>query len=81
MSNSEFLSSFSKNSARFLFHTKGVSLAKLQTSVLFKNKNKSFKYIFKKISSNRDPYGTPYNNSLHELKVLLILTLCFLLFK
>ena len=82
MSSLEFLSGFSKNSARFLFHTKGVvSLAKLQTSVLFKNKNKSFKYILKKIGSNTDSYGTPYNYSLHELKVLLILTLCFLLFK
>ena len=51
MSNSEFLSSFSNNSARFLFHTKRVvSLAKLQTTILCKNKNKSFK---KKNDSNK----------------------------
>ena len=57
------------------------SLAKLETSISFKNKNKSFKYILKRIDPNTDPCGTPNNNSLHELKVLLMLTLRVLLFK
>ena len=63
MSNSEFLSSFSRISERSLFHTKEVlSLAKLQISIFLKNKNKPFKYILKKkFDSNTDPYGKPYN--------------------
>ena len=71
MSNTEFLLSFSNNSARILFRTKGVlSLAKLLTSILLKNKNKSFKYnFFKKIGSNTDLCGTPYTNSFNKLKV------------
>ena len=55
-----------------------VLLPKLQTS--FKNKNKSFKYKLKRIGHNTEPCGTPHNNSVHELNVLLILILCVLFF-
>ena len=58
-----------------------VSLSKLQTFISFKNRNKSFKYILKKIGLNADPCGIPQNTSLHKLNVLLILILCVLLFK
>ena len=47
---------------------------------MFKNKNKLFKHIFKIIDPKTDLCGTLRNNSFHELKVLLIVTLCFLLF-
>ena len=48
-----------------------VLFSKLQTSNSFKNKNKSFKYILKKIGPNTDPCATPDNNSLYGLNVLL----------
>ena len=46
----------------------------------FENKNKSFKYVLKRIGPNIDPGATPHNNSLNKLNILLILTLCVLLF-
>ena len=55
-----------------------VLLSKLQTCISFKNENKPFKYIFKRISPYTDPCATTHNNSLRELNVLLILTLCVL---
>ena len=81
MDNAEFPQSFSNISARFLWHIEGkVLLSKLQTSISFKNKNKSFKYILRRIDHNTDPCATPHNNSLLELNVILFLTLCVLLF-
>ena len=56
-------------------------MSKLHTSILFKNRNKKFKYISKRFGPNTNPCSTPYNNYLNELKVKLILTLCVLLFK
>ena len=53
-------------------------MPKLQTS--FKNKNKSFKYILKRIGPNTELCATPHNNSVHELNVLLVLILCVLFF-
>ena len=51
MANSESFLSFSNISARSFRHTKGVvSSPKLQTSILFKNRNKSF--ILKGIGQN-----------------------------
>ena len=51
MANSEIFSSFSIISAWSFRHTKGVvSSAKLQTAILFKNRNKSF--ILKGIGQN-----------------------------
>ena len=49
----QFPSSFSNNFARFSWQTKGVVLlAKLQISILFKSKNKSFKHILKRTGPN-----------------------------
>ena len=53
-------------------------MSKLQTSVSFKNKNKSFKYLLKGIDHITDPCPTPHNNSLHKLNVSLILLFNYL---
>lgn len=81
MTNSEFLSSFNSNANNFARFTKrAVSSSRLQKSVSFKNEYKSFKFILKRNVPNIDPCGTPHDNSFHQSKVLLILTLCHLLF-
>ena len=57
-----------------------VLLSKLQISTLLKIKDKSFKYILKRIGPNTDTCATAHNNSLHELNILLTLTLPVLFF-
>ena len=57
-----------------------VLFSQVQTSISFKNENKPSKYILKRISPYTDPCATTHNNSLRELNVLLILTLCVLFF-
>ena len=82
MGNLEFLSRFSNNSVRFLWHAEGVvSYGRLQTSILFQ-KQINHLNIYKNIGLNTDPCGTPHNKlKVYELKVLLVLTPCILLFK
>ena len=53
-----------------------VSSAKLQTSISFKTKNRSFWKIFKKIGPRTEPCGTPLSNKDQELKVVLIVVPC-----
>ena len=53
-----------------------VSSAKLQTSVSFKMKNKTFSIILNKIVPRSEPWGTFLSHADQELKVALIFVLC-----
>ena len=55
-----------------------LSSAKLQTSVYSGRKNKSFKHILKRRGPKTDLWGTPFNNVIQELNLLLtlVLTIC-----
>ena len=52
-----------------------LSSAKLQTAVYSGRKNKSFKRILKRRGPKTDHCGTPFNNVIQELNLLLTLVL------